>query len=303
MGRNSRAGWRRPASTLALTLAALSGCATRSNTVRPVAPDLLNVSAVAPAIDAELARSPGPDLFLPLPLGEDGGEGRGTTSDRQASPPPDRVAMRRPSPPAPLPRGEGRQTGPARPRGDAAVASASSAPEPPQLPRPEVNPDAGLMGPTPPLPTPAATTPPSIPQSAAPYPIDLSAALRLADNQNPVIGEARTLILGALAERQAARALLLPYLNAGTNYHDHTGPLQRSNGSILQLTEQSLYFGGGARSVAAESIAIPAVNIFSPLTDAIFSPWRPSSRSPAPGSTPRTPRTRCCSRSPRSTST
>ena len=128
------------------------------------------------------------------------------------------------------------------------------------------------MGPTPPVPTPAATTPPTIPQSAAPYPIDLPAALRLADGQNPTIGEARVLILGALAERQAARALLLPYLNAGTNYHDHTGPLQRSSGTILKLTEQSLYFGGGARTLAAESVAIPAVNIFSPLTDAIFEP-------------------------------
>jgi outer membrane protein TolC len=128
------------------------------------------------------------------------------------------------------------------------------------------------MGPTPSVATPASTTPPTIPQSVAPYPIDLSSALRLADGQNPVIGEARTLILGALAERQAARALLLPYLNAGTNYHDHTGPLQRSNGSIIKLNEQSLYFGGGARTVAAESVAIPMVNVFSPLTDAIFEP-------------------------------
>ncbi len=128
------------------------------------------------------------------------------------------------------------------------------------------------MGPTPPLPTPAATTPPTIPQSAAPFPIDLSAALRLADNQNPVIGEARTLILGALAERQAARALLLPYLNTGTSYHDHTGPLQRSNGAILQVTQQNLYVGSGAFATAANPVAIPGVNIFSPLTDAIFSP-------------------------------
>ena len=139
-------------------------------------------------------------------------------------------------------------------------------------PRPDVDLNAGLMGPTPPVANTAASTPPTIPQSAAPYPIDLSTALRLADVQNPTIGEARVLILGALAERQAARALLLPSLNAGTNYHDHTGPLQRSNGTILKVTEQSLYFGGGARTVAAESVAIPAVNIFSPLTDAIFEP-------------------------------
>jgi outer membrane protein TolC len=131
---------------------------------------------------------------------------------------------------------------------------------------------APRTGPPPSVTAEAAATPPAIPQSNAPYPIDLATALRLADGRNPVIGEARVLILGALAERQAARALLLPTLNAGANYHDHTGPLQRSNGTILRLTEQSLYFGGGARTVAAESVAIPGVNIFSPLTDAIFEP-------------------------------
>ncbi|WP_435010517.1 TolC family protein [Tundrisphaera lichenicola] len=101
----------------------------------------------------------------------------------------------------------------------------------------------------------------------------MSSALRLADRQNPEIGEARVVILEALAERQAARALLLPYLNVGTNYHNHNGPLQRSSGAILPLTaEQSLYVGGGARTLAAESLGIPAVNIFSPLTEAIFEP-------------------------------
>ncbi len=118
----------------------------------------------------------------------------------------------------------------------------------------------------------AGATPPSIPQATPPQPIDLPSALRLADNQNPRIGEARTFILAALAQRQAAYAILLPTFNAGGNYHDHVGVLQRSNGTILPVTEQSLYFGGGARTVAAESVTIPAVNIFSPLTDAIFEP-------------------------------
>ncbi len=134
------------------------------------------------------------------------------------------------------------------------------------------DPESGLIGPSPAVSQEAAATPPSIPESAAPYPIDLPAALRLADDRNPAIGEARIQILGALAERQAARALLLPYLNAGANYHDHTGPLQRSNGTILKLAEQSLYFGGGAGTVASQTISIPAVNIFSPLTDAIYEP-------------------------------
>lgn len=232
MIRNLRDGRRRVAS-LALTFAALPGCATRTNAVRPEtapsavaeAPDLLQVSAVAPAINA----GPKPDA-------------KGDGSVLAAS----------------------------------ARSAAELAPKPPEVnpPTPEVAaaPPASLDGATPPTGLAVVSTTPTIPQSVAPLPIDLSAALRLADGQNPVIGEARIQILGALAERQAARALLLPYLNAGTNYHDHTGPLQRSNGSILKLNEQSLYFGGGARTVAAESVAIPAVNIFSPLTDAIYEP-------------------------------
>ena len=255
----SRVGRRRPAIRIALAIATLSGCATRPSSLRPdgvsdpPAPDLLSVSAIAPAINA------GPDR-------------------REVPPRPAAVASR---------------AEPRRPIDDPAVAPASDPPavdstsvasrtgpppsaagpvETPGPGRPDVNPEAGLMGPTPAVPTPAATTPPTIPQSAPPFPIDLSAALRLADGQNPLIGEARIMIMGALAARQGARALLLPYLNVGTNYHDHTGPLQRSGGSILPITEQSLYVGGGARTVAAESVSIPAVNIFSPLTDAIYEP-------------------------------
>ena len=284
MNPKSRVGRRRPAISITLALAALSGCATRSSSVRPPlasdskAPDLLNVSEVAPAINVGLAGRPATPARPPISPAD---EAVAPAAVAQA----DRKEPDRPSAPAVNPdAGKTEPTAGRPPVSSTDVAAAATgAAEPPSLaradrdepgrpPAPAVNPDAGLMGPTPVAPTPAATTPPSIPQSAAPYPIDLSAALRLADGQNPVIGEARVLILGALAERQAARALLLPYLNAGTNYHDHTGPLQRSNGTILPLTEQSLYVGGGARTVAAESIAIPAVNIFSPLTDAIFEP-------------------------------
>jgi outer membrane protein TolC len=96
--------------------------------------------------------------------------------------------------------------------------------------------------------------------------------LRLADVANPTIGRARALILEALALQLTARTLLVPSLNGGGNYHGHNGNLQRSSGKILSVSEQSLYLGAGARTLAAESIAIPGVNIFSPLTDAWFEP-------------------------------
>ena len=230
MDRNYLHHSRRLVASIALLSASLAGCATwteagRGPTATGPAPGLLNVSAVAPPLNAGLPR----------------------VVDRDST--------------------------------DPKVATASVVPA--QLPapivpdrsdRPVESAEAGLMGPTPAVAPLAGSTPPTIPQAAAPHPIDLSTALRLADVQNPAIGEARVLILGALAERQAARALLLPNLNAGGNYHDHTGPLQRSSGTIFRLNEQSFYFGGGARSVAAETVAIPAVNIASPLADAIFEP-------------------------------
>ncbi len=261
--------------TLALALATLSGCMTQSPAQRDRRDalankaNLLTVSAIAPAInpDPDQLRGTGPAqpgapadpsiTKASIPAGPDAGNDpnlRPASADPLAIPPADFEAHTAPAPtPAP---------------------AQARAPEPSPTPAGSDvnNPDQGLLGPTPAISATAAATPPSIPESAAPYPIDLPSALRLADDRNPAIGEARILILGALAERQAARALLLPYLNAGTNYHDHTGPLQRSNGTILRLAEQSLYFGGGARTVAAESVAIPAVNIFSPLTDAVYEP-------------------------------
>ena len=119
---------------------------------------------------------------------------------------------------------------------------------------------------------PPINLPPVVPPATFEYPIDLTTSLRLAEFENPQIAEARQRIVEAEALRQGAYALLLPSFNAGTNYHGHTGNLQRSTGRILSLSEQSIYFGGGARTVAAESVAIPAVNIFSPLADALFEP-------------------------------
>ena len=118
----------------------------------------------------------------------------------------------------------------------------------------------------------SAQLPPAVPAPASVYPIDLTAALRLAEVENPNIGEARARIGEALAAQKQAQALLIPTLNAGATYHGHTGNLQRSSGRILSLSEQSLYVGGGARSLAAETVGIPAIRIFSPITDAIYEP-------------------------------
>ncbi len=115
-------------------------------------------------------------------------------------------------------------------------------------------------------------SPAVIPAPASEYPIDLATALRLADVDNPTINAARTLILEALAQQLTARTLLVPSLNGGVSYHDHVGPSQRSAGTIINLTQQSLYLGAGASTVTAGTLAIPGVSIFSQLTDAWYEP-------------------------------
>ncbi|WP_165224289.1 TolC family protein [Aquisphaera insulae] len=113
---------------------------------------------------------------------------------------------------------------------------------------------------------------PAVVPAAPAYPVDLYTALRLADAENPTIAAARARITEALAAQTQARSILLPSLNAGTNLHIHTGNLQRSSGQILNLTEQSLYFGGGSLAMGSGTPAVPAVSLFGSLTEAWFEP-------------------------------
>jgi outer membrane protein TolC len=114
--------------------------------------------------------------------------------------------------------------------------------------------------------------PSSIPPAAQDYLIDLDAALRLAEVENPRIGIGRQAIQAALAEQLRAQAMLLPTLRAGTNYHLHDGVLQSSFGLMRRVNETAFYVGSGARTLAAETVAFPGVQLYSHLGDAIFEP-------------------------------
>jgi outer membrane protein TolC len=114
-------------------------------------------------------------------------------------------------------------------------------------------------------------------QTALPLPtteetLDLGVALRLAGVSNPTINIAREQVREALAGQLAARALLLPTVNIGGNYHHHDGTLQASPGFIRTVDSQSLYLGFGARTLAAESVAFPGVRLFAHLGDAVYEP-------------------------------
>jgi outer membrane protein TolC len=117
-----------------------------------------------------------------------------------------------------------------------------------------------------------AKAPPALPPPEQTYPIDLCTALRLAEADNPTVGIGRQAIQEALASQLRANALLLPSLRAGSNFHRHQGVLQTSFGEIRHVDESSLYAGGGARAIAAETVGFPMVQLFSPLADAFFEP-------------------------------
>ncbi|HEV3025410.1 MAG TPA: TolC family protein [Pirellulales bacterium] len=121
------------------------------------------------------------------------------------------------------------------------------------------------MAPQPPLPPP--------PESILPTevtPIDLSNALRMAGVQNPQLQMARQRVVESAAIRQYMAAQILPNLNAGMNYDDHTGVLQQSSGKILNVDRSALYVGAGANAIAAGTVNIPGVQWNLNVSNTIF---------------------------------
>jgi outer membrane protein TolC len=110
------------------------------------------------------------------------------------------------------------------------------------------------------------------PSKPAPNTIDLGIALRLAGIDNPTIRIAQERVQEALADRLAARTLLLPTVNVGGNYRQHDGPIQAAPGYIRDVDIRSLYAGAGARTLAADTVAFPGIRLFAHLGDAVYEP-------------------------------
>ncbi len=107
----------------------------------------------------------------------------------------------------------------------------------------------------------AIVTPPSPPTILDPNvrALDLNTALRLAGVQNPQLLISRQRVVEAAALRQLAAVQFLPSLNIGTNYDNHTGALQQSNGNILSLNRSAVYVGAGSGAVAAGTVSVPGL--------------------------------------------
>jgi outer membrane protein TolC len=101
-------------------------------------------------------------------------------------------------------------------------------------------------------------------------PIDLGTALRLAGAENPELNIARQRVVEAVALRQLAAAQILPTINAGTNYDNHTGVLQQSNGNILSVNRSAVYVGAGANAVAAGTVNIPGLFLSGNISEGVY---------------------------------
>jgi outer membrane protein TolC len=114
--------------------------------------------------------------------------------------------------------------------------------------------------------------PNAIPAPQDEYVIDLPTTVRLVASANPTILTARELVRETLSLQTRARAMMLPSLNGGVAFHNHDGNFQASTGQIKYMYSKSVYYGGGTRVWAAESLAVPMVRLFSHLGDAIYEP-------------------------------
>ena len=76
----------------------------------------------------------------------------------------------------------------------------------------------------------------------------------------------------AQAKQQRAAAMWLPSIQAGMNYHRHDGNYQAIDGSIVDISNNSLQAGLGAGAIAAGTTTRPGLVAQFHLADAIFLP-------------------------------
>lgn len=123
------------------------------------------------------------------------------------------------------------------------------------------------------LPSPAqGMDTPVIPPPQKCLPLTLAESLAYAGAANPTIALAQQAVRLSQAEMLQASVLLLPNINVGAGYDNHTGPLQASFGAIRKVDRNSVIYGLGTYSLAAENVKIPGLFINKPLAEVFFEP-------------------------------
>jgi len=108
------------------------------------------------------------------------------------------------------------------------------------------------------------------------YPIDLSNALGIGGADSLQIRLARTRLYEAQADHLAAKTLWLPSIRLGVGYNKHDGRLQETEGNVLEINRNSLFYGGGlglgGAPLAAGAGGPPRLFVNLSMADAIFKP-------------------------------
>ncbi len=108
--------------------------------------------------------------------------------------------------------------------------------------------------------------------SEAVMPIDLEAALRLADDQNLDIALFYEHVEQASMDLSSAKYLALPTIRAGGSYNRHSGPLQETSGQVIDVDRDSRYLGLGSGAVGAGNPQVAGISIEVDIADALFEP-------------------------------
>lgn len=103
-------------------------------------------------------------------------------------------------------------------------------------------------------------------------PMDFQTSLSLIGGDHPVVASASARVQQAYAEMNQAEILWLPSLRAGISYHHHDGPLQASDGTIVDTNRGSLQAGLGSGAVAAGTTPQPGIVAHFHAADALFAP-------------------------------
>jgi outer membrane protein TolC len=108
--------------------------------------------------------------------------------------------------------------------------------------------------------------------SVTEMPIDLAAALRLADEQNLDIALYYEDVEQASMDLSSARYLALPTIRAGGSYNRHSGPLQETSGQVIDVNRDSRYLGLGSGAVGAGNPQLAGIALEVDIADAVFEP-------------------------------
>ncbi|NOY43211.1 MAG: TolC family protein [Planctomycetes bacterium] len=140
-------------------------------------------------------------------------------------------------------------------------------------------------------PIPILASPSEMDISSGVFPIDLANSLSLGGADNLQVRIARTQLYQAQAKHFEAKTLWLPSIRVGVGYNKHDGRLQETEGGVLEIGRNSLFYGGGLglgdAPLAAGAGGPPRMFVNLSIADAYFKPLAASQEVAASGAAER----------------